>query len=117
MPLVAPKFAVLIADPTEEDPEATTELIVTILHGDQLRAELEGPKNKLPKLQDAPQHYSALWVWAALTRTKVIKQPFQEFKRRVLVLEAHEDEAPADELEEEGNETDPTQQGAPSASD
>lgn len=60
-----PKFTVLVRDADEH----AAEHVVTIRHGDQLRAELEGPRLRLPALDDAPIAYMTLWCWAALVRS------------------------------------------------
>lgn len=82
MPLTKPRYDVLLADETGD-----VEHRVEVVFGDQLRAELEAPRHGLARIGDAPQHAVAMWIWAALTRTHVIDQPFQEFKPRLLVVE------------------------------
>lgn len=60
---------------------------VEILHGDQLRAELEAPRHGIavdPRVQ--PNHTTTLWVWAALVRTGVVTVGFQDFKQDLVVL-------------------------------
>jgi hypothetical protein len=84
MPLHRTRYAVLLA-PDDQTHEVET------TYGDQLRAELEGPKNGLPSISAAPQHAVALWIWASLTRTGVIAEPFQTFKDRLLVVEPIKD--------------------------
>jgi hypothetical protein len=64
MPLVLPRFTVLVANGDQEPVEHT----VTIRHGDQLRAELEAPRHGLPSMEHAPMHATTLWVWCALVR-------------------------------------------------
>lgn len=89
MPVSLPRYLVLVADPDHPgDPEHATEHEVTILHGDQLRGELEGPRNMLPGMDVAPMHGVTLWCWAALLRTHVLVDvPFQEFLTRMLGFE------------------------------
>lgn len=91
--LTKPRYAILIAPPADTPDAPEAELQVEVLYGDQLRAELEAPRHGLAKIGDAPQHAVLLWVWASLTRTHVIDQPFQEFMPRVLILEAVKDPA------------------------
>lgn len=96
MPLHLPRYTVLLADPEHpDDPDHATEHEATILHGDQLRAELEGPRHALSDIRSAPMHHTTLWLWASLTRTHVIDTPFQEFKTQVLAFQPIK--TPADE--------------------
>lgn len=69
---------------------------VEVLHGDQLRAELEAPKQGIPvDPKAAPNHTATLWVWAALVRTGVCTTGFQEFAPTLLALgKALEADAP-----------------------
>ena len=88
MTMTLPRYRVLVADPEHpDDPEHGVEHEVTILHGDQLRGELEGPRNGLPAMDQAAMHGITLWIWAALMRTHAIDQPFQEFLPRMLGFE------------------------------
>lgn len=88
MTMTLPRYNVLVADPENPgDPDHASEHQVTILHGDQLRAELEGPRNAIPTMDVAPMHGITLWIWAALVRTHAIDQPFQEFRERLLAFE------------------------------
>lgn len=85
MSMSLPRYRVLVADPEHpEDAAHATEHDVTILHGDQLRAELEAPRNSLPGMDVAPMHGITLWIWAALVRSHVLDVPFQEFLPRML---------------------------------
>lgn len=69
MTLTMPMFDVLLQiDPNFEPVECR----VSVAHGDQLRAELEAPRHMLPPIDQAPQHHTTLWVWAALLRTHVL---------------------------------------------
>jgi hypothetical protein len=111
------RYTVLVADLDHpEDPDHAAEHTVTILHGDQLRAELEGPRNGIPAMDQAAMHGITLWIWAALMRTHVIDQPFMEFLPRMLGFEDPDAETPADQK----GLPDPTQQaagtGSPSSS-
>lgn len=85
-------YDVLLSQPTEGDPEATVEHRVRILNGDQLRAELEGPRHKLTDLKAMPLHFQTLWIWASLTRTHVIDDDFRTFKPRLLAYKAVKDD-------------------------
>ena len=90
MSLTMPKFAVLLqVEPAAEPTEHT----VTVFHGDQLRAELEAPRHMLPPIDQAPQHHTTLWVWAALLRTHVLpmETSFNAFREMVLTMEGLED--------------------------
>lgn len=100
-----PRFNVLLADSPDTEEGSTTELEVTIRHGDQLRAELEAPKHGLNDMAVTPMHFTTLWIWAALLRTKVITDDFRTFKGRLLTLEAAD----------EGEPVDPTQQEEPTS--
>lgn len=101
-----PTYDVLLAEPTEEDPDATVEHRVRILNGDQLRAELEAPKHGLNDINAVPLHFQTLWIWAALTRTHAIDEPFGTFKPRLLVYTEVKVPKAVDAV------TDPTQPGA-----
>lgn len=91
MSMSLPRYRVLIAgpdhDPEDPNPDLASEHEVTILHGDQLRAELEAPRNALPGMDVAPMHGITLWIWAALMRSHIIDIPFQEFMPRMLGFE------------------------------
>lgn len=102
MTLSAPRFNVLLEDADGN----TTEHETRILHGDQLRAELEAPKHGLTDMSAAPMHFTTLWIWAALTRTHVIDEDFRTFKGHLVTLEA------ADDADGNGDEVGPTQTGA-----
>lgn len=102
-------YAVLLAAPTDEDPEATEEVEVRVIYGDQLRAELEAPRHGIGSLSDAPMHFTALWIWASLTRDGKTSAPFQEFKRQLLMVQPVE-EKPDEEPDP------PTQPGASTGS-
>ena len=105
MPLTADRYRVLMTDDTEHE--------VTVLHGDRLRAELEGPRQGLPPMQSAPMHYVTLWLWASLTRTKTIEEPFQGFAEKVVTFEEIEDIDQGDAPE---TAADPTPAGRPTGS-
>lgn len=85
MTIALPRYTVLVADPDHpDDPDHAVEHTVTIRHADQLRAELEGPRNAIPGMDVAPMHGITLWIWAALVRTGAVDDPFQAFLPRML---------------------------------
>lgn len=115
MTVKLPRYTVLIAAAAAPDEiEEATEHEVTILHGDQLRAELEAPRQGIPAMDTAPMHGITLWIWAALMRTHVIDQPYQDFVPRLLGFEETEtgDTLPGDVA----GPADPTLPVAPSGS-
>jgi hypothetical protein len=89
------------ADP-ETIPDPIYVGVVTITHGDQLRAELEGKRHGLESMKDAPLHYTTIWVWAAMVRTGDYADKFGAFKAHGL--------AELQPVEQEGGdqEADPT---------
>lgn len=76
-----PQFHVWMnpADP-ETVPDPIYVGVVTVTHGDQLRAELEGKRHGLESMKEAPLHYTTIWVWAALVRTGLYDDKFGAFK-------------------------------------
>lgn len=85
MPLTRPCFDVWLNLPdreltTDTPPDFTA---VTIMSGDQLRAELEASRLMMPPLRDAPLNATALWLWAALVRLHHIDIPAGEFMANV----------------------------------
>jgi hypothetical protein len=69
---------------------------VTVLHADQLRAEITGARlTGVAKLTDAPMTYTTLWCWLALTRTNpdVAGTTFDDFKTRVVHIRKNEAES------------------------
>lgn len=86
-----PAYWVLLAPP-DTDPETITDdeavqVHVVVNSQDQLRAELEAANLQLRDVGKTPFHLTALWLWAALARTKQIDYKFTEFKRRMLAYE------------------------------
>lgn len=82
MPLTRPIFDVWLDLPDElpegtEAPEATAR--VTILSGDQLRAELELSRLKLGAAQLVPMNLTALWLWSALVRLELVNVKAADF--------------------------------------
>lgn len=67
---------------------------VTVIYGDMLRGELEGGRLHLPPIKEAPMHYTALWVWAALVRTGAYDRDFRTFQGEVQMIEAAKDPEP-----------------------
>lgn len=81
MPLTRPCFDVWLNLP---DRELTADSppdfpAVTIMSGDQLRAELESKRLNLPPMREAPLNATTLWVWAALARMGLIGEQAGEF--------------------------------------
>lgn len=89
----------------DDQPEPEYVGVVTITHGDQLRAELEGPRHGLHSMKDAPMHYTTLWVWAAMVRSGTYAGKFGQFKADDLA-----DLSPVkdDQVQEDGDDADPT---------
>jgi hypothetical protein len=87
MALTRSKITVLVAPigaDGKADHGAEPELHeLMLVHGDRLRAELEGPKYGL-QMEKAPMHYAALWAWSALVRNHLVDQPFMDFKDRLV---------------------------------
>jgi hypothetical protein len=93
-----PTYLVELADGTQHTAE--------VLHGDQLRAELEAPKHHLPvDSRVAPLHSTTLWCWASLVRQGLVTDDFQTFRASVVGLQ------PAAKVAE-----DPTPEGQPTVS-
>ena len=92
-------------EPLSGQPEPEYVGVVTITHGDQLRAELEGPRHGLHSMKDAPMHYTTLWVWAAMVRSGTYAGKFGQFKADDLA-----DLSPVkdDQVQEDGDDADPT---------
>jgi hypothetical protein len=103
------EFRVLLDSPAKSKAKPT-EHTVRVLHGDMLRAELEGPKHGIVDMEATPMHFTTLWIWASLVRTHVIEDGFKEFKPRLLQLDEVADE-PDDANDPEP--VDPTRSGAP----
>lgn len=99
----------LLADP---ESDAGTVHTVRIMHGDQLRAELEAGRNMIDAAAQ-PFALTSLWVWAAMTRQHLTDLPWQEWKHLVACLERVA--PPADTTPREGG-LDPTRPGAPTPS-
>ena len=92
----------------ELDDESTH--TVQVLMADQLRAELEAPRQGIPvDVSQAPVHTAALWVWSALLRTGVLPKgsKFQEARERMVAVSR----VPEDQPAEPDQPVDPTQQG------
>lgn len=70
-------------------PEADSEGLVLhqvlVRNGDQLRAELEANKLRLPIIKDAPLHATSLWLWAACARLGLTDANSQDFIATELV--------------------------------
>lgn len=80
---------------------------VVIHHADQLRAELEMSKAGFSNPTKAPMHMSAMWLWAALTRTGRYPGTWQSFKAELVAYEPDKDRpAPHTDPEAEPDELD-----------
>lgn len=93
MPLKRPRYRVWL---NIEGRDLTTDLppdhLVTVTHGDQLRAELEASKLHLPEMSKAPMTYTTLWVWCALARQGLTTANYMKFQNQELAeLEKDED--------------------------
>jgi hypothetical protein len=82
MPLPRQRFQVELAT---EDGERIHQ--VEILNGDQLRAELEGPRHGMTDPKARPQHYATLVCWAALSRTGDYDGTFRDFMAECALIE------------------------------
>lgn len=103
-----PRYTVLFTTPG--DTPAQVEETVTILHADQLRAELVAPRLGLPSMKDAPMHYTSLWCWAALVREGKYDGKPQQWKTDCLAMQALENDTGARPGEPE-TAADPTRRG------
>lgn len=64
---------------------------VEVLHGDQLRAELEAGRYSIPTdPSQLPLATTTLWVWAAMTRMKLTTAKFPAFRGQVVGMERTE---------------------------
>lgn len=85
--LTASRFNIWLDQPThpDADPAGFVHHEVLVRSGDQLRAELEQTKLRLPGLKAAPLHATALWIWAACARLALTDTPALEFITTELV--------------------------------
>lgn len=84
--------------------------VVTVTHGDMLRAELEANKLRLPGHSEAPINAATLWVWAAMARLGLTQSDYRTWKRDELAeLQALRDPATGTPLV---SDVDPTQLAA-----
>jgi hypothetical protein len=115
MDLELPIFEVFIAPPgTDAETAIDTgsyELHrVTVLHADQLRAEITGARlTGVQRVTDAPMTYTTLWCWLAMGRNdKDLAGPsFEDFRSRVVQVRKAEENVTVD----------PTHPGVPMPSD
>lgn len=78
MPLQRYRYTVWLNQLDGGDP---IEVEVDVTQGDRLRAELEAGRQNLPvDPRQAPQQTTALWVWAALVRTRVVDVDYRTFR-------------------------------------
>lgn len=98
-----PTYRVELLDST--DAETGNEYVVKVMHGDQLRAELEaGRRAIIPGSQ--PFALTSLWVWAAMSRLHLTELDWTTWTGLVAQL----DRVPEPEPEDGGEDTslDPT---------
>lgn len=99
MGLWRPTYLVeLLDDPAATDAEGTV-YTVKVMHGDQLRAELEAAKHRV-RTSGEDAHVlglTSLWCWAAMARTGDTDLGWPDWRKRVAVIERVKapDEAPA----------------------
>ena len=80
MPLKRPKFEVWTSELPDDAPADTPpDHVVLVTSGDQLRAELEAKRIKLPGLEEAPLNTAGLWVWASMARQGLTQLKAGEF--------------------------------------
>lgn len=86
-PLTNARFDVWLEQPEHPDagPDGMVHHQVLVRNGDQLRAELEANKIRLPGLKQAPLHATSLWIWAACARLGVTEAVASEFITTELV--------------------------------
>lgn len=91
MPLTVDRYRVLL---TDADPAVMpSEHVVSVIHGDRVRAELEAGKRGIPAMQTAPMTFLGLWLWAACLREKVLADvTYDDFQDRLLNFEEVADE-------------------------
>jgi hypothetical protein len=95
-------------------PEGATEPAVhrvMVRNGDQLRAELEANRLRLPGLKDAPLHATSLWIWAACAREGLTQAKALDFIGTELVAYR-----PVEEEPKGGSPVDPTEEPSGSVS-
>jgi hypothetical protein len=77
------RYTAIVVNP-DPHAEGSVEHTVEITPADQLRAELEGHKQGLGPMKEAPLHYTVMWIWCALTRTHLYAEDWQTFVQRDL---------------------------------
>lgn len=86
--LTRSRFHVWLEQPDPQAPAAnpvTRVVEVLVRNGDQLRAELEANRLRLPGLKDAPLHATSLWLWAACAREGLTQAKALDFISTELV--------------------------------
>jgi len=80
-------FHVWLDQPAHEDADShgLRHLEVLVRNGDQLRAELEANKLRIPHIKQAPLHATSLWLWAACARLGYTDSGAQDFISTELV--------------------------------
>lgn len=90
-----------LGDDKKPDEDGTPESFeVEVRYGDQTRGELEAAKNRIATPDKAPVANQGCWVWAALTRTGQIKDGYQSFAARALVIKGRKGSDGQPEVEE-----------------
>lgn len=82
------QYRVLMDDGTDEG----TEHVVTVIHGDQIRASATARSRKVPGLDAAPLDHASLWAWHAMTRLELTDLRYTEWVDKVLALQPLEDD-------------------------
>ena len=81
------RFHIWLEQPEHADADSHGHVHHTILirNGDQLRAELEASKIRVPHIKQAPLHATSLWIWAACARMGLTESLSQDFISTELV--------------------------------
>jgi hypothetical protein len=85
--LNASRFNVWLEQPQHEEADSHGHVhhVILVRNGDQLRAELEAAKLRLPHIKAAPLHATSLWLWAACARLGLTECQAQDFISTELV--------------------------------
>jgi hypothetical protein len=107
MTLHRPTYLIEVLD----TPDATDGVVheVSVLFGDQMRAELEASRNMID-LQSQAFAVTGLWCWAALARTGRTDHRWQDFQHLIAAVEK------VTPPTADGDGLDPTRAGAPTLS-
>lgn len=80
------QWAVLIAGDVD-DPEADVEHVVTVIHGDQIRAQASARQLKFPSAEHAPWEHNSLFVYHAMRRLELTDVKYHDWCDTVLALD------------------------------